>query len=92
VRAWWYVGGIHEPYTPEDSTWYVPLYFFSLGVWQWLFGDDPLTSRLFSVALTAVNMALLALPQLSPNGCRAGRDWSRSVIPGRTIGLRTTAC
>src|ERR1700736_1067344 len=60
IKSWWYVSGAVKPYTAEDATWYQPLIFYALGAWQWIFGHDIVVSRLLSVLITAVNIALLA--------------------------------
>ncbi len=60
IKSWWYISGAVKPYTSEDATWYQPLLFYILGVWQWIFGHDIVSSRLLSVLLTAVNIASLA--------------------------------
>jgi len=60
IKAWWYITGTVTPYSAKDSTNYLPLHYFALGAWQTLFGNDLVTSRLWSTFLTAVNMGLLA--------------------------------
>src|ERR1700736_714757 len=60
IKSWWYISGAVKPYTAEDATWYQPLIFYVLGAWQWIFGHDIVVSRLLSVLITAVNIALLA--------------------------------
>lgn len=60
LKSWWYVSGAVKPYSAEDATWYQPLIFYALGAWQWIFGHDIVSSRAFSLAIDAVNIALLA--------------------------------
>ena len=60
IKSWWYISGAVKPYTAEDATWYQPLLFYVLGIWQWIFGHDIGSSRLLSVLITAVNIGLLA--------------------------------
>lgn len=60
VRAWWYISGLEAPYGETDATRYVPLHFLALGFWQSLFGHGVITSRLWSVFLTGINICLLA--------------------------------
>ena len=59
VRAWWYISGLEVPYGETDAVRYVPLHFLALGFWQSLFGHDVITSRLWSVLLTGLNICLL---------------------------------
>lgn len=60
IKSWWYISGTVKPFSSEDATWYQPLLFYILGAWQWIFGHNIVTSRLLSVLITAVNIALLA--------------------------------
>ena len=61
IKSWWYVSGKVEPYSPSDPTAYLPLHFFSLGAWQWLFGHDLIIARMWPVTLTAINIVLVTL-------------------------------
>jgi hypothetical protein len=60
IKSWWYISGAVKPYSAEDATWYQPLMFYALGSWQWIFGHDIVSSRAFSLVITAVNIGLLA--------------------------------
>jgi hypothetical protein len=60
LKSWWYISGAVKPYSAEDATWYQPLIFYALGSWQWIFGHDIVSSRAFSLVITAVNIGLLA--------------------------------
>jgi hypothetical protein len=60
IKSWWYVSGAVKPYTAEDATWYQPLIFYALGTWQWIFGHGIVSSRVLSLAITVVNIGLLA--------------------------------
>ncbi|MEP1577712.1 MAG: hypothetical protein ABJL33_15235 [Hyphomicrobiales bacterium] len=61
LKSWWYITGQVEPYSARDGTWYLPLYFYNLGLWQLLFGHDMFVVRLNSVALTLLNIFLLMI-------------------------------
>src|ERR1700731_2327169 len=60
IKAWWYISGAVKPYSAEDATWYQPLVFYALGSWQRMFGPAIVSSRAFSLVITAVNIGLLA--------------------------------
>jgi hypothetical protein len=60
LKSWWYIDGTVKPYTAEDATWYQPLFFYALGVWQWIFGHGVVSARSLSVVVTAINIGLLA--------------------------------
>ena len=60
IKSWWYVSGAVKPYTPEDATWYQPLFFYVLGTWQWIFGHGVVPARAFSLVMTGINIGLLA--------------------------------
>ena len=59
IKSWWYVTGRVTPYTDQDPTWYMPLYFYELGWWQQVFGQGHLSGRLLSVLLGGLNGLLL---------------------------------
>ena len=59
IKSWKYVSGEVAPYTSNDPTWYMPFYFFQLGVWQHLFGQDITTSRLLSSIIGLMNGLLI---------------------------------
>lgn len=60
IKAWRYVSGAVKPYSAADATWYQPLLFYWIGVWQWIAGHDIVTSRVLSLLVTAANLALLS--------------------------------
>jgi hypothetical protein len=60
LKSWWYVSGAVKPYSAEDATWYQPLFFYALGSWQWIFGHSVISARTFSLAVTAINIGLVA--------------------------------
>ena len=48
IKSWQYASGQVSPYKNGDSNWYMPLYFYQLGAWQLIFGQNVETSRLLS--------------------------------------------
>lgn len=60
LKSWWYITGVVRPYSAEDATWYQPLIFYVIGIWQWIVGHDVAASRSISVLFTAINIGLLA--------------------------------
>lgn len=60
IKSWWYITGVVTPYSAKDSTGYLPLHYYAVGMWQSLFGNDIVASRLWSTFLTAINIALIA--------------------------------
>ena len=59
IKSWQYVAGETRPYTNNDPTWYMPFYFYQLGLWQHLFGQDITSSRLLSSILGLLNGFLI---------------------------------
>jgi len=59
IKSWWYVTGRVTPYSDQDPTWYMPLYFYELGWWQQVFGQGHLPGRLLSVLFGGLNGLLL---------------------------------
>ena len=59
IKSWQYVSGETKPYTNNDPTWYMPFYFYQLGLWQHLFGQDITTSRLLSSIIGLLNGVLI---------------------------------
>ncbi len=51
VKSWNYVTGRVAPYSAEDPTWYMPIYFYELGVWQVFAGRGLIESRIFNAGL-----------------------------------------
>ena len=48
-----------QPYSDQDPTWYMPLYFYELGFWQKLLGPGMLQGRLLSALLGALSGLLV---------------------------------
>lgn len=59
VKSWWYITGAVSPYTDRDPTWYMPLYFYQLGLWQALAGQGIEWSRGLSAAAGLINGVLV---------------------------------
>jgi hypothetical protein len=59
IKSWWYVTGTVSPYTDRDPTWYMPLYFYQLGLWQGLTGQGIEWNRGLSAAIGIVNGLLV---------------------------------
>lgn len=60
LKSWWYISGAVRPYSAEDATWYQPLIYYVIGIWQWMFGHGVIASRVVAVLFTAINIGLLA--------------------------------
>ncbi|MBR0875152.1 hypothetical protein JQ633_32665 [Bradyrhizobium tropiciagri] len=60
LKSWWYVSGAVRPYSAEDATWYQPLIYYVIGLWQWMVGHGVIASRSDTVLITAINIGLLA--------------------------------
>ena len=61
VKSLRYVTGTLHPYTAEDATWYMPLYFYQLGWAQELFGAGHETGRWMSALLGLASGGVLYL-------------------------------
>lgn len=59
VKSWLYVTGRVAPYSEQDPTFYMPLFFYQLGLWQEIFGVGLYSGRLMSLAIGLINLALL---------------------------------
>lgn len=51
IKSWRYVTGSATPYSDQDPTWYMPLYFYQLGYWQTFVGAGIETARVHSVLI-----------------------------------------
>lgn len=51
AKSLWYLNGVSTPYSVDDATWYMPLYFYVLGSVQFLFGQGYVAGRMFSVVI-----------------------------------------
>src|SRR5262245_27388457 len=60
IQSWRYVSGAGKPYSAADATWYQPLRFYWVGAWQWIAGHDVAASRMLSLLVNDVNIALLS--------------------------------
>lgn len=59
IKSWRYVTGLSAPYSDQDPTWYMPLYFYQLGAWQIFFGTGLETARLQNVLIGALSGTLV---------------------------------
>jgi len=59
AKSWWYVRGLVAPYSDADATWYMPLYFYQLGLIQLIFGKGLTIARAASLVLGGCSGALL---------------------------------
>lgn len=59
IKSWRYVTGSSAPYTDQDPTWYMPLYFYQLGIWQTFFGTGIEAARLQNVLIGALSGILV---------------------------------
>ncbi len=59
MKSWWYVTGQIQPYSSQDNTQYMPLYFYLLGYWQLLFGKGHLSGRILSSLLATGTLYIL---------------------------------
>lgn len=59
MKSYWYVTGRVKPYSAEDSTWYMPIYFYLLGFWQVIFGIGHYSGRILSSILGVLNMIMV---------------------------------
>ncbi|MBP02371.1 MAG: hypothetical protein CMM25_06145 [Rhodospirillaceae bacterium] len=59
IKSFNYVSGATQPYSDQDPTWYMPIYFYELGVWQYLFGKEISTARLLSTLIGAASGLVL---------------------------------
>ena len=59
IKSWTYVTGTVAPYSDQDPTWYMPLYFYELGLWQKLLEPGLWQGRLLSAILGALNGLLI---------------------------------
>lgn len=55
IKSWKYINFLSTPYSSEDPTWYMPFYFLQIGIWQKIFGQDILISRLLSSIIGLIN-------------------------------------
>ena len=51
MRSWWYVNDKIEPYSVQDPTFYMPIWFWVLGIWQKVWGIGHLSGRILSAIL-----------------------------------------
>jgi predicted membrane-bound mannosyltransferase len=61
VKSWWYVNGLVPPYTDQDATWYMPLFFYQLGLFEKLFGTSLAAARIMSMVIGGLSGGLLFL-------------------------------
>ncbi len=59
AKSWWYIKGLVAPYSDADATWYMPLYFYQLGLTQAVFGFGLVTGRIASLVLGALSGGVL---------------------------------
>lgn len=61
VKSWWYVTGQVAPYSDQDATWYMPLFFYQLGWVQKLFGTGLVAGRAMSAVIGGASGVLVFL-------------------------------
>jgi len=59
IKSWWYVQGVVEPYSDQDATWYMPLFFYELGAIQAVFGAGIVAGRLAALVIGGLSGVLL---------------------------------
>lgn len=59
IKSWRYITGSFTPYSDQDPTWYMPLYFYQLGAWQTFFGTGIEMARLQNVLIGALSGVLV---------------------------------
>lgn len=59
IKSWRYVTGEATPYSDQDPTWYMPLYFYLLGYWQTVIGVGLESSRLQGAIIGALSGLLV---------------------------------
>ena len=59
AKSWWYVKGLVAPYSDTDATWYMPLYFYQLGLTQAAFGYGLIAGRAASLVMGGLSGVLL---------------------------------
>ena len=59
AKSWWYVKGLVAPYSDADATWYMPLYFYQLGLTQAVFGYGLIVGRAASLVMGGVSGGVL---------------------------------
>lgn len=59
IKSWRYVTGEAAPYSEQDPTWYMPLYFYQLGLWQTVFGTGIEAARIHSAILGGLSGLLI---------------------------------
>ncbi len=61
VKAWWYINGLMPPYSDRDATWYMPLFFYQLGLFEKVFGTSLEAGRTMSAVIGGLSGGLLFL-------------------------------
>ncbi|MHB1207238.1 MAG: hypothetical protein ACYCZX_16840 [Rhodospirillaceae bacterium] len=59
AKSWWYVKGLVAPYSDADATWYMPLYFYQLGLTQMAFGYGLTVGRAASLVTGGLSAVVL---------------------------------
>ncbi len=59
IKSWTYITGQVAPYSDQDPTWYMPLYFYELGLWQKIFGPGITQGRILSACLGTLSGLLV---------------------------------
>jgi uncharacterized membrane protein len=59
AKSWWYVRGLVAPYSAADATWYMPLYFYQLGLIELIFGPSLEVARAASLVLGGLSAVFL---------------------------------
>jgi hypothetical protein len=59
IKSYFYVTGKVQAYGPEDATGHMPIFFYTLGLWQKIFGVGHISGRLFAVFMGALCLVTL---------------------------------
>ncbi|MDG2320594.1 MAG: glycosyltransferase family 39 protein [Rhodospirillaceae bacterium] len=80
VKSYRYVTGQVNPYTATDPTWYMPLYFYELGLWQKYMGAGMTYGRLLSAGIGALSgIVIFDIVR------RVTGNWTASAIATATL-------
>ena len=83
VKSYRYVTGQVNPYTANDPTWYMPLYFYELGLWQKYMGAGMTYGRLLSAGIGALSgLVIFDIVR------RVTGNWTASAIATATLFFR----
>jgi hypothetical protein len=87
MKGLWYVTGQVPPYSDIDPTFYMPLFFYEVGIAQWLFGVGYLPGRLLMVACSIGCLALVYLLGKRIGGSRLAGVAAAAILVGQPVTL-----